>query len=65
MEEIEQYYHSKAARKERLRMNGVNLSGVDSGILDLSTRDHLIHDYNQVKSYKGYYSCVSLTVDYQ
>lgn len=33
--------------------------GVDSGALDLSTGDHLIHDYNQIKSYKGYYSRVS------
>ena len=33
----------------------VNTSGVDSGILDLSTGDHLIHDYNQIKSYKRYY----------
>ena len=28
--------------------------GVDSGVLDLSTRDHFIHDYNQIKSYKWY-----------
>lgn len=35
------------------------MSGVDSGVLGLSTGDHLIHDYNQIKSYKGYYRRVS------
>lgn len=40
-------------------MDGVSVGGMDSGTLELSTGDHLVHDYNQIKSYQRYCRMVS------
>ena len=36
------------------------MDGTESGVLDSSNGDHFIQDYNQIKTYKRYYSRVSL-----